>query len=425
MANKKNVVRGRTKANKMIDLTKNRTSTPVTRYVSGIKSDMVRIMKHSNIPALMEMAKDSEVLQNYFLNRRLNITLLGDSIKYMDRALRSAIAEEITKDLKDALNSKGACYPGIWGDANLFSLCYSLVNITMMTDKPDKGHFLTVCSPNNIPTDSEKIDGLPTSLCMPFTEYNPNRLFQLCIVMQNTALKMISDTIANEIPSALMNVASDPVTSRFAKEFGKVVVAAMEPKGWLVDDLEVSGEIADQAIAFVETIEKPLVGYLMGLLSTSGLSMPIINEMFKYSDANAYYEIGDEEFATRYIAPGNKMRYILSHRTDNEDLQMRIGFECDVFDLYTIAKWTQNPATLLDKKILIRFGTALKEFFDNAVRYAINIHLIHNDDGTSLNEEAEEETPVESEVEIDDTPQDINGSAEESAETEGNMAEQE
>ena len=59
MARNKNVVKGRTKANKMIDLTKNKTSTPVTRYVGTIKTDMVRIMKHSNIPVLMEMAKEA------------------------------------------------------------------------------------------------------------------------------------------------------------------------------------------------------------------------------------------------------------------------------------------------------------------------------------------------------------------------------
>jgi len=387
MARNKNVVKGRTKANKMIDLTKNKTSTPVTRYVGTIKTDMVRIMKHSNIPVLMEMAKDSEVLQNYFLNRRLNSTLLGENITLMDRALRTAISNTIVNDLKDAMKNKNSCYPGIWNDHNLFSLVYSLVNITMMADAPEKGHFLTVCSPNNIPTDAEKINGLPSSICIPFTEYNPNRLFQLCIVLQNTALNMIVETASRDVPSALMNAATDSVTIRMAEEFGRVLVSVMDEKGWLADDMELSGEISDQATAFIEVIEQPLIGYLMGLLSTSGLSNAVINEMFRHSTANAFYEIADEDFTTQFITSGNMIRYALSHKTEEESLKFGIGFICDVHDLYTVAKWTKDGGTIMDKKILNQLGSALKAFFDDAVRYCINIHLIHDDavPNTSLN----------------------------------------
>ena len=40
----------------------------------------------------------------------------------------------------------------------------------------------------------------------------------------------------------------------------------------------------------------------------------------------------------------------------------------------------------MGKKVLNRLGTALRAFFDDAVRYCINIHLIHNDAvTTSLN----------------------------------------
>ena len=65
---------------KMLDFTKDRTTPVAKNYEKGISKLLINYLKNSNIPVLVELSKDQEILPHYFLDQTFYARMLGDNI---------------------------------------------------------------------------------------------------------------------------------------------------------------------------------------------------------------------------------------------------------------------------------------------------------------------------------------------------------
>lgn len=393
---KRNIVRGRTKDNKIIDLTKNKTSSTVSKYVSEVTKHYRKLLIDSDIPVFREFANDPKVVQNYFLNRYMNTTIVDErAVSLMDRAFRYAVSRAVTRDIMDALRDSKAAYPGIWPEEAIFSLVVSILNITTMTDKPDKGCFLVVSPSTSVPDTADDIDDMASSMCMPFSEYNPNRFYQVRTVLQNVVLKVIMKNVVDSSVNVMMHVADTPIYMRHAVGLCSIMHNAMDKVGLLNEEMMITGNVDEQACVFIEVIENPLIGYVTGMLSKSGLSGLVISEMFKYSTAEVMYDLGEDgDDATKFIDYGHTIRYILRYKGNTEN-DLSVVFTVDVMELYNMVKHSDAGGKIIDTKIFTKIGKELVSFFEKLMKYAIMIHMIEKDTTPTTGEAIETENVTE------------------------------
>ena len=357
------------KGKKTIDLTKNRTPNVVTKYIGNIRTECVRMLKESHIPVFKEMASDTAIVKNYFLNRSMNIGLLGENIKLFDRIFRYSVARVVTRDIKDAINNDKCCYPGIWTDEAIFSLILNMLNITTLVDSPEEGYFITVTPYNTRENTTEMV----SSMSMPFAEYNPNRLYQLCLTLQNNVIECIVKHISNEKLTALLCINEIPLAMRYAREFGSILNTRLNIDELLSSD-DVTELVNNQAQKFIDNVKTPLLLYLTTLLETSGLSVDAINKMLSFTMVTSYYSVQDDN-RTRFIAEGNMIRYVFRYNKKNENESIFTSFTCDVMDLIKTVSWANAKEENTDFNAVRRVGKSLVKLFNQAVKYAIMIHI--------------------------------------------------
>lgn len=370
---------------KMLDFTKDKTTPIAKNYEKGISKLLVNYLKNSNIPVLVEISKDQDILPHYFLDQTFYARMLGDNIVHLNNAVKAAIVDTLMEGVSEAMHNKKAAYPGIWPRGAIYAIVATRVNIRRPSDNPKAGWYLTVrpyigSSSEPVELTTKEMSKLPAVECMTFGDYNSNRLFQFCMEAINQAITLIMNQIANGVPNAYVHSMTETLAGRYVREFGTILNENLKKTNWR--ETEHRGTITDLFSSFVSIVESPLVGHMTALLSLSGLSSDVINRAFANSNATVYYSVSDSDrednavYDLSDVIGGLNMIYALSNKDPQSPMQ--ITFTAAAADLMHAADVINGDTPMPDA--LNRVGNALVRFYDNLVKYSMAIYVAHADE---------------------------------------------
>lgn len=364
------------KVTKMIDLTQDKTAVMAKNYEKGVRKALARYLRDSNIPVLVELSKDSDILSRYFLNQQFYQNMLGNNIVQLNNAVKSALVDNLLDDVMTAMLNKNVAYPGVWPKGAVYATVATKVNIRRPSDNPKAGWYLTVSSPATL-TDitTEEMQKLPAVECMAFADYNPNRLFQFCMEAIRQAIGMIMDQIQYNIPSACMHTATESLSDRYAREFGTILNENMKKLEWR--EHEHKGTLNELFTEVVSLIENPLIGHMSALMNLSGLSTYAVTKAYQHSNAKVYYSLDDDDqndttvYNLNDVIGNVNIKYLLV--TKDIDNPMQIAFTANAAELLHVADVMNGEVPM--KQSISHVGGELVRFFNHMVRYAMNIHI--------------------------------------------------
>ena len=393
------LIKTKTKKSKTYSLTSNSTGAFVNNYINRLRKSYKQLLKDSEIPAFIEISRTHDPLAQYFLDRIFHIDALGaNNIRILDRIMREAIATNIAHDVRNTLNSTGT-YPGLWSELDIAVLALTQVNIEIICDKEGENDLYLVLSmsPKGRITEEELLER-DVSTWMSFNDYNPNRLYQHCTVVQNQIVRIIVNEINNSVPAANLAVNTESAATRYGRGLIDLIREPIEE--WkAVEDEYRKLSIDEQAQKFISIIEGPLLNYASILAGDTGISGKLLRRAFEASKAKVSYSnsIADGGRRSEYfVHPWTKMNYQLYYSTD-KNLSLGSGPNIIVSpnDLVIICK-KDDAISLNTKRYAIdRVGSALQSFMIGIVRYAINIYLMERGSET-MTDAPEEPDPSES-----------------------------
>lgn len=360
------------KAIRMIDLTKNRTSAPVQRFINTLRNTVVAEGKRMHVAAIDAIVQDPGIISNYFLNRSMHQKLLGDNLILLDRVFRSSFALLMTNNLQNAMSVNQSVIPGLWTPYILYSMVYSGISMIELDGK----WYLTNVMANAPSSDIEEFeevvrDALTTrnGRAIPFDEYNPNRLYQFWSATESILINIIVASGTTGMPNANMTTNGEPIYKRRAGDFAAILEAGLQSKKEPVFlDEGTPEEIMEK---FVKVFEDPLLTYLSLCLNSSGLSEDVVREMLMQSNAKCIYDISELKGGSPLISKKTKVYYVLSNAANPS---MGATFSCSAADVYAMIGWDRNlPETTPSKTVYNRVGKAIDDFFKDLINYTINL----------------------------------------------------
>lgn len=367
-----NIVDMKEKAVRMIDLTKNRTSAPVQRFINTLRNTVMMEGKRMHVAAIDAIVQDPGIISNYFLNRSMHQKLLGDNLILLDRVFRSSFATLMTSNLQNAMTTNQSVIPGLWTPYILYSMVYSGISMIELDGK----WYLTNVMANAPSSDIEEFeevvrDALTTrnGRAIPFDEYNPNRLYQFWSATESILINIIVASGTTGMPNANMTTNGEPIYKRRAGDFAAIMEASLQSKKEPVFlDEGTPEEIMEK---FVKVFEDPLLTYLSLCLNSSGLSEDIVREMLMQSNAKCIYDISELKGGSPLISKKTKVYYVLSNAANPS---VGATFSCSAADVYAMIGWDRNlPETTPPKTSYNRVGKAIDDFFKDLVNYTINL----------------------------------------------------
>lgn len=365
------------KKGKVYDLTANSTGAFVKKYIERLRKTYRTMLKNTEIPAMVEISRSPDPLGQYFLDRRFHMAVLGaNNIRILDRLMREAIATNIAKDVRHTMDVTGT-YPGLWSELDLSVLALTMVNIEVICDDEGADDLYMVLSMTNNGRISESEHAeRDVSTWMRFDDYNPNRLYQHCAVVQDQIIRTVVNEIRNSVPAANLAVASESVETRYGR--GLVEVLSDDIERWRkIPDRETK-DMDHQAQDFISCVEGPIMNYVSLLLGDSGISGAILRRAFEASKAKASYktDIRGGKSADTFVHPWTKMNYQLYYSSeDGVSISSGASFIVSPNDLVTICRSDEDINQNAKRYAIDRVGSALRSFMTDMVRYAINIYL--------------------------------------------------
>lgn len=372
-----NVVEMKEKPIRMIDLTKNRTSAPVQKFINTLRNTVMTEGKRMHVAAIDAIVQDPGIISNYFLNRDMHQKLLGDNLNLLDRVFRSSFATLMTENLQSAMAKNKSVIPGLWSPYVLYSMVYSGIS---MIELDGKWYLTNVMAdaPSSDLEEFEKIvqEALTTrnGRAIPFDEYNPNRLYQFWSATESVLINIIVSSGTTGMPNANMTTNGEPIYKRRAGDFAAIMEANLRSKQEPIYlDEGTPDEIMEK---FVKVFEGPLLSYLSLCLTSSGLSGDIVKEMLMQSNAKCIYDISDLKEGSPLISKKTKVYYILSNAANPD---MSATFSCSAADVYAMIGWDRNlPETTPPKTVYNRVGKAIDDFFKDLINYTINLYITNH-----------------------------------------------
>lgn len=372
-----NVVETKEKPICMIDLTKNRTSAPVQKFINTLRNTVMTEGKRMHVAAVDAIVQDPGIISNYFLNRDMHKKLLGDNLNLLDRVFRSSFAVLMTENLQSAMAKNKSVIPGLWSPYVLYSMVYSGIS---MIELDGKWYLTNVMAdaPSSDLEEFEKIvrEALTTrnGRAIPFDEYNPNRLYQFWSATESVLINIIVSSGTTGMPNANMTTNGEPIYKRRAGDFAAIMEANLRSKQEPIYlDEGTPDEIMEK---FVKVFEGPLLSYLSLCLISSGLSEDIVKEMLMQSNAKCIYDISDLKEGSPLISKKTKVYYVLSNAANPD---MCATFSCSAADVYAMIGWDRNlPETTPPKTVYNRVGKAIDDFFKDLINYTINLYITNH-----------------------------------------------
>ena len=374
-----------------IDFTENKVSTPVKKYVDRIRGIVKRKLKNSNIPIFMEMSNDKDVLAHYFMNRKDYLGLIGGSnMAMLDRVVRLSIAQCVVNDVSLAMESKsGVVYPGIWDEFSLMTLAMSVIGIGTIENNPEKGYFLVCGHQDDLRKEGgvteEDAESYDIGTWVPFEDYNPNVITQYCLLIQSILIGMIRSEITSVIPAALSCSANESTYSRYARELKEILTPGITK--WKERDKAETTTLDEEANAFIDAVETGLVGYLVVLLSESGLSKEAIELALRVSKAKVFYTSDAEDDSEINSFVDRRMNFIYTlnytyHGVNGEEV-FGTAITLKPYDIVAVVDSKADTA----KNAKAHLGKAFRKFIDSSMLYVTNIYL--REKGNPISDEAD------------------------------------
>lgn len=372
-----NTVEMKEKAVRMIDLTKNRTSAPVQKFINTLRNAVVTEGKRMHVAAIDAIVQDPGIISNYFLNRDIHKKLLGDNLNLLDRVFRSSFAVLMTENLQNAMAKNKSVIPGLWSPYVLYSMVYSGISMIELDGKWYLTNVMADAPSSDIEEFEKIVRGALTTRngrAIPFDEYNPNRLYQFWSATESVLINIIVSSGTTGMPNANMTTNGEPIYKRRAGDFAAIMEASLrsnqEP---IYLDEGTPDEIMEK---FVKVFEGPLLSYLSLCLTSSGLSEDIVKEMLMQSNAKCIYDISDLKEGSPLISKKTKVYYVLSNAANPD---MCATFSCSAADVYAMIGWDRNlPETTPPKTVYNRVGKAIDDFFKDLINYTINLCITNH-----------------------------------------------
>lgn len=247
---------------KMIDLTKEKTSPAVTKFVNRVNKLFVMFLKKTNVPVFMAMAKNASA-ESFFLDYDTYKAVFGEiGIQLFEQCFLTALNTAIADDVTAAID-KSAAFVGLWDSHTIYDIVTNAT--TIMVGDEDGRRYFTAHQYHTI--SSEDLAKLEVGTYMPFDEYNPNRFYQQVYHIIGLSVAIVKNIIKNRWPKLYYSDETSVVTGRFYATLGAYLRDAN------VSKIDTSEEYAERTVRqFMDELDKPLMTMTAALLDDSGLS---------------------------------------------------------------------------------------------------------------------------------------------------------
>lgn len=275
---------------KVIDLTEDKTSTFVKNSNMNVERTFQNLLRTTNIPAMIQVSKETSIAR-YFLNRKLYLKLFGaKNIAISDYYLKVAVAKEAARQTNETLKNNGKyVYPGFW-DTEVMVQSMMHTNVVVNSNDPTVWYLTSMIVPSSTLNDGE-IEELQNSgkhsLVMEFSEYNPNRLYQVIQNIMLETMRQIINEINRNYPRAYASTEKSPTVTRMAKELGEFIKDSV--KDVTKEDLE-QKPVEKLISGFIDKMEKSMMIYFITLLNTAGISEDLTGDLVKVMELHAVYD---------------------------------------------------------------------------------------------------------------------------------------
>lgn len=358
---------------KIIDLTKPKTDKHATEFGKCITEWIQKYCNASQIPLFIELAKSKQLLDMYFLNYQKMRDILGDHIIIFERILRDSISNAIVPYVESAL--KKGVYPGHWAPTAIFSLCRSMIRIVMPIDKPDLGYYLYI-PPVGTEADTvtvSDLENLPAMQCMRYQDYNPNRLYQFGMIVEECLMSIIAKEIELNVPFAKLASASEPLELRYAREAAEYMAPSIETwskECWFNSNMSLDSKLRKLS----DCMGQPLLTYCVRVLQQCGFSGPAVQNMLECSDLHVFYDPNAIQRIEDIASHTTGLSITLSYKMElikERPIQIpSVRLDLKMNDLYNLVVNQYTPAP-----IKTAIGKKIARAIDDLTRYTLVVAL--------------------------------------------------
>ena len=350
---------------RMVNLTEDKTSVFVRNADANVNKMFQRMMRESNIPVFINIAKDTTIAR-YMLNRKLYKEILGSCISISDYMLKVAIGSESARQLTAIICNPGndVVYPGNW---ELECMIWSLM-MTQIVPIVEDDNDMCILSSNSARSEISEGELLESDehpgTMMRFSEYNPNRLYQLimhtCSVSANTIVNQINKTY----PLAYASTNNNPTNVRMARELGIAIKESVDK----IDIQVLSGDASERNV-----------------VQAGGINPDLINKMISGIDIQAVYENANKHHLEDVI-----VTYIFGFpdKVDAAHKPLKTSFT------FTIKSMLELCSAETSKSRFHTFGTKIRKLMNEL----INVCLVFAIDDNNAEESEIESDALENEV---------------------------
>lgn len=342
---------------KMIDLTKDKTSSAVTKFITRVNKMFVLFLKKTNVPVFMAMAKNAST-ESFFLDHDIYKAIFGEiGIQLFDQCYLTALNTVITDDVTSAIDKSGA-FVGLWDSHTIYDIVSNATTI-MVGDEDGKQYF-TAQQYHII--SAEDLAKLDVGTYMPFDEYNPNRFYQQVYHIIGLTMSIVKHVITNRWPKLYYSDDTSVVYGRFYATLGAYL------KNNNVSRIDVSEPYTERTVRqFMDELDRPLMTMVAAMLDDSGLcEATVLNFLSSIKLHLAYSEpdtkvIGDTLVTMMLV-------------TETLPTHPAISFEITIKDLmqcYDVCVDGAKPS----KTRLEKFERAIKRFISDLCMMSINVYI--------------------------------------------------
>lgn len=383
---------------KKINTETEKIAAPIRLVIKRIDHSLNEQVKECNVPVFKVLEK-AITTEGFFRNHVDFMAILGkENIEILDRMVMHAICEDLSNSLyEDIHDTKG--YVGVWDHNTIYNIIAAVVTF-MKHDTTVETYFT---AKQFAVISDEDLQKLAKNTYMAFSEYNPNRFFEICMQIRLVAVDVIQGIMKEKIPTAFVHTNNITLGARLTETYRSYmhddITAAIEKIcaecNCTSDDINtmMSSETAVQI--FTKYFEKPFLTMMTITLQNSGLSENVINLMLGSSRIHILY---DDPTKVKFVDTTINYRFVseLNNRVN-------VTFTTKIGDVLTVALSDLETMAKTRKE---NYGKAIRKLILELCQYSANTYM----ETIRLNKQAKEneENASENTEEIDDLLNDVN-----------------
>lgn len=364
-------------APKNIDLSKNKVSGHVSKAVRMVDRSLQDQISEINVPVFRVLKHDITV-EKFFLNHSDFEALLGTNIAILDRMMAHAICSTLAEDLTTAIaeDRKALGYVGVWDQYTVYNIFAALVTFMKHDSKPEM--YFTAHQYATI--SQEDLEKLDEGSYMPYSDYNPNRFYQVMIQLRNAAINVVAGIMSEGIPTAFIHPKDVGLTTfmvdTYSVNMKNDIELALKTIAGTSDEVFNAAVIANglcveaaserKITAIVNCFEKPFLYMISDYLKKSGLSQNAINMMLSTCRVHILYTDPKDKTMGEV-----GLTYILSAEELKDHAPMRVEYKTTIQDIMDMAILKDS----LSKTKKENLGKPLRTFILDLCAFVCNIYM--------------------------------------------------